>query len=68
MKNTFTPSNLTWDDISVNDRVIVHKKDNFDMFNHTFEGLVIDKNAFYIIVEDQDGDCFSVEPDQCEFA
>ena len=67
MNETFIPSNMTWEMISVHDRVNVHKKDNSDMFNHDFTGTVIDKNALYIIVEDQDGECFTVDPDQLTF-
>jgi len=61
---TFTPSNLTLEDISINQKYNVHKKDNFDMFNHDFVGTAIQITATNVIVEDQEGECFTVDVDQ----
>jgi hypothetical protein len=63
-KKGFTPSTLEWEDIVIGQYYNVHKKDDADMFTHGFVGSVIDKNATHIIVEDQDGDTFTVDPDQ----
>ena len=60
----FKSTGCEWDVFSVNDAVNVFPKYNDELFNHQFIATVIDKNATYIIVEDQDGDCFTVDPDQ----
>ena len=39
-----------------------------DIFNHNFTGTVKEVNAEYVVVVDQDGDCFSVEPEQLTFS
>lgn len=65
--NNFVPSGLDCDCFSVGDTVNVRRQDEHDMFNHGFTGRVIDKNAIYVIVEDQDGDCFSCNPEQLSF-
>ena len=62
--NTFTPSNLTVNDIEVGKQYNVHKRDEYDLFNHTFVGTVLHVGRFSVSVEDQDGDIFDVEPDQ----
>lgn len=67
MNKIFVPSGMEWEAFSVHDKVNVHRKDEHDMFIHDFTGTVIDKNATFIIVEDQDGDCFTVDPDQLTF-
>ncbi len=61
---SFKPSNLDWEDIVTGQSYNVHRKDDADTFTHGFVGTVIDKNATRIIVEDQEGECFTVDPDQ----
>lgn len=40
---------------------------NGDLFNHDFTGTVKDHRHGNIVVEDQDGDCWEVEPSQVSF-
>jgi hypothetical protein len=63
----FKPTKGDWDLFSVNDKVNVFPKYIDDMFGQQFVGIVIDKNATYIIVEDQDGESHTVDPDQIYF-
>jgi len=64
---TFKSTECEWEVFAANDNVIVFPKYSDELFTHSFLGTVIDKNATYIIVEDQEGDCFTVDPDQIEF-
>ena len=48
------------------DSVNVDYRDG-DMFTHDFTGTVKAFHNGNIIVEDQDGDCWEVEPDQVSF-
>ena len=64
MNKKFVPSNYKWEDIVIGQSYNVYKKDESDLFDHEFVGTVIDKNADRIIIEDQDGECFTVDPDQ----
>jgi hypothetical protein len=43
---------------------VLKGEDGQDMFNNDFTGTVKEINAEYVVVEDQDGDCWSVEPAQ----
>ena len=38
-----------------------------DVFAHDFTGTVIGYYSGYVIVSDQDGDCWDCEPDQIKF-
>jgi hypothetical protein len=58
-----TPLLNTVEDFGVGNKVNVKKLDN-DMFNHDFTGTVVEVNPEYVVVEDQDGDCWSCDPKQ----
>ena len=53
-------------DFNVGDSVFVEAKPR-DIFTD-FLGTVKEVNAEYVIVEDQDGDGWSCDPDQIQFA
>ena len=55
------------EDFNVGDNVNVRWMEG-DMFEHDFTGYVTEVNAEYIIVEDQDGDCWDCSPDQLSFS
>jgi len=52
-------------DLRVGDGVFVTRKES-DIFNHDFQGTVKEVNNEYVVVEDQDGDCWSVDAEQIE--
>jgi hypothetical protein len=52
------------DIISIGDTVIVPDPEGDDMWNHEFQGQVKSMDNDYIVVEDGDGDCWSVEGDR----
>jgi hypothetical protein len=54
-------------DFGVGQQVNVEWREG-DMFEHNFTGYVKEVNNEYIIVEDQDGDCWDCLPDQLEFS
>ena len=60
----FESTECDWELFQANDNVLVTPKYVNELFNHEFIGTVIEKNATHVIVEDQDGDCFTVDPDQ----
>ena len=63
----FQPTKGDWDLFSANDKVNVFPKYECDEFTKQFVGTVIDKNATHIIVEDEEGESFTVDPDQIFF-
>ena len=52
-------------DFQVGDAVEVTRRPQ-DLFNHDFQGTVKEVNAAYVVVEDQDGDCWSCDASQVE--
>jgi hypothetical protein len=63
----FKSTEYEWDEFSVNDCVNVFPKYEGDEFTEQFVGTVIDKIANRIIVEDEDGEVFTLDPDQVSF-
>ena len=57
----------TIDDFGVGVQVNVSYRPG-DMFNHDFTGYVIEVTKEYVIVEDQDGDCWNCDPDQLTYS
>ena len=53
----------TLDDFGRGQQVNVFRKEG-DQFNHDFTGTVYEITDRYVIVQDQDGDCWSCDPDQ----
>ena len=61
MKSTIKVLDMESNVINVGDTVEVPTPDNNDIWMYDFEGYVNEINEDYVIVEDGDGDCFSVE-------
>jgi hypothetical protein len=61
---SFKSTECEWELFNANDKVSVIPKYVNELFSHEFVATVIDKNAICVIVEDQDGECFTVDPDQ----
>ena len=51
-------------ELSIGSKVVVSNPGHKDLWNHSFEGTVVEINNKYLIVEDQDGECFCPEFNQ----
>lgn len=63
VESTCNPMELK--DLRVGDFVFVSRKPS-DIFNYDFQGTVKEVNNAYAVVEDQEGDCWSVDASQIE--
>ena len=59
---------LFGDLIETGDLVDMPDPNESDLYNHSFEGIVIGFHDTYVTVEDQDGDCFDIEPERVTLA
>ena len=53
-------------EIDIGDEVEVPEPNSTDMYNNEFVGRVSDFRNDMVTVEDQDGDCWDIEPERLE--
>jgi hypothetical protein len=58
--------NKTINDFKKGDKVIAHPKQPDGLFMNDFLGTIRGVHGKYIIVADQDGDCWDCDPEQLE--
>lgn len=68
MKKNQRPKDKNKVRIQIGDGVIVPDPDVDDVWNNSFTGVVVgfNKDFTLVTVEDQEADCFSVEPNKLE--
>lgn len=52
--------------INTHDTVMAPPPDDSDLYNHEFEGTVVGFDGHYVLVEDGDGNTFSIAPETLE--
>lgn len=62
MKDTNTFTVADWDDFTGG--TVNVQRNNGDQFNHDFTGTVKGTHGEFVIVEDQDGNCWDCDPSQ----